>query len=212
MWEIKLLKADTVPFKEIVSDFRDLYRIVKQRSRGRTSNSTFSASFQGQTPDPDKPLPLCLCGEHHYYSQCRYLILSNRPAGWRPVAAIQSKTDKALSSASPFTKKHVQKAKDRAQQQQQAQSDLPGPTAPMTSTGPPATIMAYHGRRQPGDSNKALFRVSYNATSLVYKLHDSIILDSRSTCHVGNNRTRFTLFVPAKEDKVLFARETVTPI
>ena len=29
MWEIKLLKADTVPFKEIVSDFRDLYQIVK---------------------------------------------------------------------------------------------------------------------------------------------------------------------------------------
>jgi hypothetical protein len=128
------------------------------------------------------------------------------------VAAIQSKTDKALSSASPFTKKHVQKAKDRAQQQQQAQSDLPGPTAPMTSTGPPATIMAYHGRRQPGDSNKALFRVLHNATSSVYELHDSIILDSGSTCHVGNDRTRFTLFVPAKEDKVLFARETVTPI
>jgi hypothetical protein len=215
MWEIKLLKADTVPFKEIVSDFRDLYRIVKQRSRGKTLNSTFSASFQGQPPDPNKPLPLCLCGEHHFYSQCRYLIPAIRPTGWKPAAAIQSKADKALSSASLFTKKNVPKARDRAQQQQQQQQgqpDLPGPTAPMTSTGPLATIMAYHGRRPLGDSNKASFQVSHNATSSVYELHDSIILDSGSTCHVGNDRTRFTLFVPAKEDKVLFARETVTPI
>jgi hypothetical protein len=88
MWEIKLLKDDIVPFKEIVSEFRDLYRIVKQRSRGRVSNSTFSASFQGQAPDPDKPMPLCLCGEHHYYAQCHYLVPSTRPVGWKPVAAI----------------------------------------------------------------------------------------------------------------------------
>jgi hypothetical protein len=81
MWEIKLLRDETILFKEIVLEFRDIYRIGKQQSRGRTSNSTFSASFQGQTPDPDKPLPLCLYGEHHYYSQCRYLIPSNRPAG-----------------------------------------------------------------------------------------------------------------------------------
>ena len=159
MWEIKLLKADTVLFKEIVSEFRDLYRIVKQRSRGKTSNSTFSASFQGQTPE-DKPMPLCLCGEHHYYAQCHYLVPSTRPTGWKPVAAIQSKTDKALSSASSFTKKNVQKAKDRAQQQgaqQQGQPGRPGSTAPMTSTGSLATIIAYHGRHPLGDNNKALF-------------------------------------------------------
>ena len=82
----------------------------------------------------------------------------------------------------------------------------------MTSTGPLATIMAYHGRHPLGDNNKALFRVSHDTTLLIYELHDSIILDSRLTCHVGNDRTWFISFLPAKEDKVLFARETMTPI
>jgi hypothetical protein len=87
MWEIKLLRDETVLFKEIVSGFRDIYQIGKQRSRGRTANGTFSASFQGQTPE-NKPLPLCLCGEHHHYTQCKYLIPLIHPAGWKPVAAI----------------------------------------------------------------------------------------------------------------------------
>ena len=72
--------------------------------------------------------------------------------------------------------------------------------------------MAYHGRRPLGDNDQALFRVSHDATSTVYELHDSIILDSGLTCHVGNDRTRFILFVLAKEDKVLYAGETVIPI
>ena len=93
----------------------------------------------------------------------------------------------------------------------------------MTSLGPPVTIMAYHGRRSLGDNrvadrrrplvdSKASFRVSHDATSTVYELHDSIILDSGSTCHVGNDRTRFISFVLAEEDEVLFAGETVIPI
>ena len=67
----------------------------------------------------------------------------------------------------------------------------------------------YYGRRSLGDNDQASFRVSHDATLIVYKLYNSIILDSGLTCYVRNNCTRFILFVLAKEDKVLYASETV---
>ena len=87
----------------------------------------------------------------------------------------------------------------------------------MTSTGPPASIMAHYGCRQlkPSPKEPASSKASFRASSqdnTVYELHESIILDSGSTCHVGNDRSRFTSFVPAEDDEVLFAGENVTPI
>jgi hypothetical protein len=45
-----------------------------------------------------------------------------------------------------------------------------------------------------------------------YNLRDSFILDSGATVHVCNTRDRFYNFVPASEDDLLYAGNTVIPI
>ena len=45
-----------------------------------------------------------------------------------------------------------------------------------------------------------------------YKLHSSIILDSRATLHIRNNKARFLGLTPANKDKFLYIREDYIPI
>jgi hypothetical protein len=56
------------------------------------------------------------------------------------------------------------------------------------------------------------FRVTGANTDLQYMLNDSFILDSGATCHVCNDKSRFTDFRLPTDDDVLYAGESVIPI
>ena len=45
-----------------------------------------------------------------------------------------------------------------------------------------------------------------------YDLHLSVILDSGVSCHVGNNRSKFTSFTLATNGDTLYAGENIIPI
>ena len=86
-WDIKLLRitdddASTVPFKDMVREFRDLCRINKARTKpvhGR--HGAFPTSLQGVDANGTPKVYKCICGEEHRYAQCRYLVPSTRMAG-----------------------------------------------------------------------------------------------------------------------------------
>ena len=50
-----------------------------------------------------------------------------------------------------------------------------------------------------------VFRVSQDTTHPKYELHSSVILDSRATLHIGNDKARFTELTPANDGNFLYA-------
>ena len=56
------------------------------------------------------------------------------------------------------------------------------------------------------------FQVSETVTLPQYELYDSTILDSGATCHVGNQRAKFTSFTPATQEDYLYSGTTTTRI
>jgi len=56
------------------------------------------------------------------------------------------------------------------------------------------------------------FRVTSASTGQQYMLNNSFILDSRATCHVYNDKSRFTDLWIASEDDVLYTRESIISI
>jgi len=49
-----------------------------------------------------------------------------------------------------------------------------------------------------------VFRVSQDTTHPKYELHSSVILDSRATLHIRNNKARFTELTPANNSNFLY--------
>jgi hypothetical protein len=50
-----------------------------------------------------------------------------------------------------------------------------------------------------------VFRVSQDTTHPKYKLHSSVILDSKATLHIRNNKARFTELTLANDSSFLYA-------
>jgi hypothetical protein len=64
----------------------------------------------------------------------------------------------------------------------------------------------------PKSPESSAFRVTSANTNQQYMLNKSFILDSGATCHVCNDKSRFTNFRLAIEDDELYAGESVIPI
>ena len=58
-------------------------------------------------------------------------------------------------------------------------------------------------------SQPGLYQVSDTWAYPQYDLHQSVILDSGTSCHVGNTRSKFNSFTPAINGEVLYARDNV---
>src|SRR6266487_1526576 len=214
-WDIKLLRitdddASTVLFKDMVREFRDLCRINKARTKpvhGR--HGAFPTSLQGTEADGTPKVYKCICGEEHRYAQCRYLIPSTRAAGWKPSPTIQKRVDDAMAKIPAWQKAQIKKAQDHAEQTQltgtgSSTPRSPGSTETPAQPPPPTVLMAH---TQPG-----LYRVSDTLAYPQYDLHQSVILDSGASCHVGNTRSKFNSFTPATNSEVLYAGDNVIPI
>jgi hypothetical protein len=64
----------------------------------------------------------------------------------------------------------------------------------------------------PKSPESSAFRVTGANARLQYILNDSFILDSGATCHVCNDKSRFTDFRLPTNNDVLYASESVIPI
>ena len=57
-----------------------------------------------------------------------------------------------------------------------------------------------------------VFRVSQDTTYLKYELHSSVILDSKATLHIGNDKARFTELTLANDSNFLYAGDDYVQI
>jgi len=56
------------------------------------------------------------------------------------------------------------------------------------------------------------FRVSQDTTYLKYELYSSVILDSKATIHIRNDKARFTELTLANNSNFLYARDNYVQI
>jgi hypothetical protein len=130
VWMVNLQtkEADGKPlpdFYRMVELFRNHQRLSNAQ-KGQASQSTFTASFQGQSLQAENILDLnnkkklCLCGIEHRFKACPYLIESIRPKDWKPDQAVQMKIDEKLKNSR--LKAAVERAQKQVAKNQEQQS------------------------------------------------------------------------------------------
>jgi hypothetical protein len=216
VWTVKLQtkEMDNKPLPDIfrlINLFRDHQRLANT-SRSKDSGA-FPATLKDQplahnpgTKDPKDPKldskkRHCICGVEHLFSACPYLIESIRPSGWTADPETQKKVDEKLKM--PNVKAGVEKArrwvaKGLAQKGQDSQGGSQGSSTPQALEKAGAFVVSCYSAPKSNSSD--------------YDLRNSFILDSGATVHVCNTRDRFYNFVPASEDDLLYAGNTVIPI
>jgi hypothetical protein len=70
----------------------------KNPATGKDKVANSSGKEHQQTSKDKRPAKEGLCGRHHDYDRCFYLIESIRPADWKPIAAIMKEIQAALDS------------------------------------------------------------------------------------------------------------------
>ena len=185
--QMKLDNGDALPnLYKIVELFRNNRRLSNAQ-KGLATHGAFPATFQGQLIKNDsEKKPPCLCGGHHWYKECPYLIESIRIKDWKPNPSIEKKIDEKLQK-----NLRLKETIDRIRKEQEEKS---------TST-------------QTDQSTPSAFTVSAaSAVTTDYHLRDSFILDSGATLHICNDRTRFQDIRPTSDEELLYAGNAVIPI
>jgi len=230
-WDRKLLKIDEKgpnkpDFREMVKELRDLRRLRESRTSPAPRHGAFQATFQGMDSEGTPTQHPCLCGTLHKLSTCYYIIPEKRPSGWKPNHAIQQKVDDAISKLSPKSYKFQ---KIRRFQEEAKTTTRPNPMATpshqsgSTNTdsgvakqngrsGGPSSFMVHGTSVRPIKSGA--FSIPGEAYASDYSLRNSVILDSGSTCNIGNQRDRFDGLRPPRnyEDNFIFAGDALVPI
>ena len=182
----------------MVKELRDLRRLRESRTSPAPRHGAFQATFQGRDSEGTPTQHPCLCGMNHKLSTCYYIIPEKRPSGWKPNHAIQQKVDDAISKLSPKSYKFQ---KIRRFQEEAKTTTRPNPMAtPSHQLGSTNTdsSAAKQNSRSGGPSSfivhgtsvrpikSGAFSIPGEAYASDYSLRNSVILDSRSTCNIGN--------------------------
>jgi hypothetical protein len=203
--------ATTPSLYDAVEKVRNYLRLAKSLSKSTASHTAFS-SFQGEIPNEleaettsaeltaSKSDKSCLCGEHHRYSACPYLVKQSRPTNWTPNEKIQKEIDEKLANSQTL-REIVHRARQwvNKQSKKQQKKSLTAlkelPTEQLTRPSSP------------------LPQTSFAVTdSSSFSLRDTWILDSGANSHVCNDRSRFIFERAASEDDTLISGRTVYSI
>jgi hypothetical protein len=199
-WNNKFSEPEKKPaFKDLVQRFREFRRIRQGESNktGGGTHGTFAATLQGRDKDGNEQKKKCLCGGFHLYADCYYLIESKRPKGWNPNPEIQKKVEKMIEN--PFWKKRIESILKKVQGKSDSDSVLS-----KDESANPIPNQAYVA--------DTTYSVSSQMQQVDFDLSRSYILDSGSTIHVCNNRSRFIDFRPAGDSDFLIAGQDTVQI
>jgi hypothetical protein len=209
VWMVNLQtkEADGEPlpdFYRMVELFRNHQRLSNAQKE-QASQSTFTASFQGQSLQAENSLDLnnkkklCLCGIEHRFKACPYLIESISPKDWKPDQAVQMKIDEKLKNTR--LKAAVERAQRKVAKNQEQQS---------------ATDQNQQSSNNGNSNGEVLgaFTVSLciASASTDYHLRNSFILDSGTTLHVCNEKETFEDLRSASDDDCLYVGNIIVPI
>ncbi|KAK3933451.1 hypothetical protein QBC46DRAFT_326417, partial [Diplogelasinospora grovesii] len=151
-------------------------QVRQLRSVKDVSRATF-AIFQGREPPPEnsnqgsqdgnkdnkKTPSKCICGKEHWYSRCPYIVEAVRQKGWNPDPVIEAKVKEAEQN--PKIKTKFEKARER-----QGSKD-----APKEANLPSSAFASFATISDPYQ----------------HPLRNSVIYDSGSDNHLGNDISRF---------------------
>ncbi|KAM4067558.1 integrase core domain-containing protein [Hirsutella rhossiliensis] len=201
----KTVFPDGIKISEI---FERAHRI----KAAKNNKGSFGAAFQGKgektekkedkpkwsSRKNDKGIPLCVCGKHHFFADCFYLIESARPDGWTADQTVEKKIKDILDS-NPWAKTMTERAQQSKQKEKEKASD--------SSNGSSVKGTAFAGL-PPTPEHTPPPSTSFSAGKAVYPLRDSFILDSGSDTHICNDRSRFLDYSSLAEPEDLFAGDS----
>ena len=203
-WEKKTLPT----FFELVEIYRN-HRRRELAQKGNNPQGSFAVTFKDELSDlkPEssaneqkkegQQVPQCLCGKHHYYNKCWYIVESNpRPSWFKPSDKIQKEVDEKIANATPEIKAHIEQIKkeDQANNKDDQANKKPKDGNNQSSQGPTG-VFAVHQRG------------TFNLASK-YELRDSVLLDSGTNLHVFNNRARFVSEIEPTSDQLYAGSHT----
>ena len=196
---------DTLPFKEIIYRFRKTKRVQANRERMEKAQHRAFATFQGKNPNGTLKVYTCICNGKHRYADCYYLIPIARLKDWILNPIEVKRINDKMAKMPPRKKAQIRRAQDYAVSNLKGTNQIEAkPNSDdndLTKEPLLAVIMAGLGAF-----------VSRDIAYPKYKLHSSIILDSRATLHIRNNKARFSGLTPANRDEFLYAKEDHIPI
>ena len=209
-WKNKILDIYTedpnaVPGKELPSLFK-LTEHFRNAMRHHIADAAhqkvaFAATLNGRpstTPGQGQEAtgrqPKCICGKRHEYKLCYHLNESIRPSGWtlnqKTLENINNrlKNDEKLRETIKKHTGYVAKTEDLAQPKEsvQQQENKPNSFATTVVAQVTATLTDPDSYPRPAEET--------------YVLCNSTILDSGSSIHIFNDRSRFRDFRPAPAD------------
>jgi hypothetical protein len=211
-------------FRDMVQELRELKRLQASRQPSSARHGAFAASLQDLDSNGKPVKRKCLCDEFHLYRTCPYLIPERRPAGWKPNHSIQKKVDDLVAAMQPHDRRlfTIRRAQEQARNSTTPNpTELPGSSGTANNKnqgpGPKASMMVYRTSIQPIKSGSFnAFHDAETSSGSDYPLGNSVILDSGSTCNIGNTKSRFdpqTLRTPREgEERTIYAGDALVPI
>lgn len=213
-------------FLGVVAEVREIFSLASQqasfKSRGQhgafsahtiteepEDNAAFGATLQGREKSGSRPAggksnkssfpkrdrDSCICGSKHRFASCPYIFKQNRSASFKPDADVEKTVKDKLKIET------IQGAINRISKEQKLTCayDLKGiskPNQDQSEQSPPVK------------SNFSTATVSQSD----YHLRDSVILDSGSTLHITNDKSRLAKFRPPSDDDKLLTGTQKLPI
>ena len=216
MIEDRLFKEQPLPdFYGLVERFRNHHRLTEAR-KGKSTQASFSATFQGQPLDDPKPKepqnqqkPPCVCGDFHRYAKCPYLNESARQANWKPNPTVQQKVDNKLKNDSRL-RTTIERAK------RQSQAAVPRSSSSANQAG--SSTQSASTDQPPQGNNDQLSPTAFTTVASVssvpfsHRPQNSFIYDGGATMHICHDRKRFRDYKPAPEGHAVAAGKSLCPI
>ena len=193
-WTNHLENTDIYPsLSDIVDKFRKQQR---KEAALNPQHGAFTASFQGEHAKSPRKYTNCVCGQDHHFSECPYLMESQRTAGWTPDPETERRVMEKLEN--PRLREAVEWARNFVRYRSQSHN--------VSQHGTPRHNSSQHDTSQhqetPDTDELAGFPASFtteiaSGETEVYPLRDSFILDSGAGVHVCNNPRRLRNLRPA---------------
>lgn len=204
IWYHKIVveKDQDTTFHELVRTYRRQHGTGKDRTK--TSKVSF-ATFHGQEqPEPSsnlgssnkkKPLECPVCGARHRIAACWYANpdAKGRPPNWIPNREKRAEVEERLRT-DPSLKNRVEDSLRSWRESQNGKDN--------SEKKDEESFLAFFtiGQASPESLRKCVERGTALSThENPYRLRDSWILDSGTSCHICNDRNRFISFTPAKD-------------
>ena len=119
-----------------------------------------------------------------------------------------------MEKLGPKKKAQIKKAQDFARGQDPPKVDAGSANSSQTNKEKLKSAFVAYATKSNTSIQSGVFQIGDTSIVPKYELHASVILDSGSNCHVGNDESRFTGLTPPAlgQEDCIYAGDTIIPI